>query len=85
MVLISPYPEYATPHARTLSYVAQEMVLHDQRTSIRLQALIVVGKKGPNNQEKNGYDQLLSVAKDVLNFFFDSDRGSRGHQEQERF
>ena len=51
------------PHSRTLSYVAQEMVLHDQRTSSRLQALIVVGKKGPN-QEENGYDLIFSVAKD---------------------
>ena len=51
------------PHSRTLSYVAQEMVLHDQRTSSRLQALIVVGKKGPN-QEENGYDLIFSVAKE---------------------
>ena len=59
------------PHSRTLSYVAQEMVLHDQRTSSRLQALIVVGKRVLIIiMRKNGYDQILSVAKDVSNFFF---------------
>ena len=54
------------PHSQTLFYVAQEMVLHDQRTSSRLQALIVVGKRVLIIiRRKNGYDQMLSVAKDV--------------------